>query len=184
MANYKSLQPNPARILVIAMRHPGDMLLTIPLLHWLKQAYPDSQLNRQTIGHGYYYPCKTIMFRFDTEITPVKWASWSTVFLFVQNSLPLKAGRQQLNNLQLCQGNADGVPCHLEGCDKHPKSRGQSLDSLSPVLVKKLIKQVLGYSSLKPQLVHEKHERHKRNQYVVFAQLFTLWVTIYNLVSL
>ena len=54
MTNYKSLQPNPARILVIAMRYLGDVLLTTPLLHSLRQAYPDAQLDvlvfRNTVG--------------------------------------------------------------------------------------------------------------------------------------
>jgi heptosyltransferase III len=54
MTKYKSLQPNPSRILVIAMRYLGDVLLTTPLIHSLKQAYPDAQLDvlvyRNTAG--------------------------------------------------------------------------------------------------------------------------------------
>jgi heptosyltransferase-3 len=45
MTNYKSLQPKPTSILVIAMRFLGDVLLTTPLLHSLKQAYPDARLD-------------------------------------------------------------------------------------------------------------------------------------------
>jgi heptosyltransferase-3 len=43
--NYKSLQPTPNRILVIAMRYLGDVLLVTPLLHSLRQAYPDARLD-------------------------------------------------------------------------------------------------------------------------------------------
>lgn len=54
MTKYKSLQPNPSRILVIAMRYLGDVLLTTPLIHSLKQAYPDARLDvlvyRNTAG--------------------------------------------------------------------------------------------------------------------------------------
>jgi len=39
------LQPNPKRILVIAMRFLGDVLLTTPLIHSLKLAYPDAQID-------------------------------------------------------------------------------------------------------------------------------------------
>ena len=45
MTNYKSLQPNPTRILVIAMRYLGDVLLRTPLLYLLKQAYPYALLD-------------------------------------------------------------------------------------------------------------------------------------------
>jgi heptosyltransferase-3 len=38
-------QPKPTKILVIAMRYLGDVLLTTPLLHSLRQAYPDAQLD-------------------------------------------------------------------------------------------------------------------------------------------
>jgi len=39
------LQPNPKRILVIAMRFLGDVLLTTPLIHSLKCAYPESDID-------------------------------------------------------------------------------------------------------------------------------------------
>jgi heptosyltransferase-3 len=45
MNTCHSLQPKPARILVIAMRYLGDVLLTTPLLHSLKQSYPDAQID-------------------------------------------------------------------------------------------------------------------------------------------
>jgi len=45
MKSYPSLQPKPTKILVIAMRYLGDVLLTTPLLHSLRQAYPDAQLD-------------------------------------------------------------------------------------------------------------------------------------------
>ncbi len=73
---------------------------------------------------------------------PVKWAPWPTGFNENENPFH-KVGNQKVNNIMLCQGKADCVPCHLEGCDRHPKSRSQCLDSLSPEFVKELIKQVL-----------------------------------------
>ncbi len=45
MNNKPSLPPKPKRILVIAMRYLGDVLLTTPLLHSLRQAYPDARLD-------------------------------------------------------------------------------------------------------------------------------------------
>lgn len=45
MKSYPSLQPKPTKILVIAMRYLGDVLLTTPLLHSLRQAYPDARLD-------------------------------------------------------------------------------------------------------------------------------------------
>lgn len=45
MNKAESLSPNPTKILVIAMRYLGDVLLTTPLLHSLRQAYPNAQLD-------------------------------------------------------------------------------------------------------------------------------------------
>ncbi len=45
MNSPQSLQPKPTRILVIAMRYLGDVLLTTPLLHSLRLAYPDARLD-------------------------------------------------------------------------------------------------------------------------------------------
>jgi heptosyltransferase-3 len=45
MNNQQSLRPKPKRILVIAMRYLGDVLLTTPVLHSLRQAYPDARLD-------------------------------------------------------------------------------------------------------------------------------------------
>ncbi|MGZ5058142.1 MAG: putative lipopolysaccharide heptosyltransferase III [Methylobacter sp.] len=45
MKSYPSLQSEPTKILVIAMRYLGDVLLTTPLLHSLRKAYPDAQLD-------------------------------------------------------------------------------------------------------------------------------------------
>lgn len=39
------MPPNPKRILVIAMRFLGDVLLTTPLIHSLKLAYPDAEID-------------------------------------------------------------------------------------------------------------------------------------------
>lgn len=51
MSKTKSLEPNPSRILVIAMRYLGDVLLTTPLLHSLKQAYPDARIDVLVYGN-------------------------------------------------------------------------------------------------------------------------------------
>jgi heptosyltransferase-3 len=40
-----SIQPKPGKILVIAMRYLGDVLLTTPLIRSLRQAYPDARLD-------------------------------------------------------------------------------------------------------------------------------------------
>ncbi|MDO9142075.1 MAG: lipopolysaccharide heptosyltransferase, partial [Methylobacter sp.] len=45
MKSYPALPLQPKKILVIAMRYLGDVLLTTPLLHSLRQAYPDAQLD-------------------------------------------------------------------------------------------------------------------------------------------
>ncbi len=77
---------------------------------------------------------------------PVKWAPWPKNFH--QNINPFrKVGSQQVNNIVLCQGKADCVPCHLEGCDRHRQSRSQCLDTLSPETVKEAIRQSLNFSS-------------------------------------
>lgn len=44
-SKQSSLQPKPGRILVIAMRYLGDVLLTTPLIRSLRQAYPDARLD-------------------------------------------------------------------------------------------------------------------------------------------
>lgn len=77
---------------------------------------------------------------------PVKWAPWP--FDYHQNINPFhKTGSQHVNNIMLCQGEADCVPCHLEGCDKHQQSRSQCLDSLSLQTVKELVNQALKIDS-------------------------------------
>ena len=45
MTSDYSVQSKPKKILVIAMRYLGDVLLTTPLIHSLRQAYPDSRLD-------------------------------------------------------------------------------------------------------------------------------------------
>lgn len=77
---------------------------------------------------------------------PVKWAPWPKHFH--QNMNPFhKVGSQQVNNVILCQGKADCVPCHLEGCDRHRQSRSRCLDNLAPESVKEAIKQSLNLSA-------------------------------------
>ena len=73
---------------------------------------------------------------------PVKWAPWPKGF--EQDANPfVKRGSQQLNNISLIQGEADCVPCHLEGCERHRQSRSRCLDELSPERVKRLVRQLL-----------------------------------------
>jgi len=54
MANRIVFKRPPARILLIALRYLGDALLTTPLLHSLKQAYPEAKIDmlifRNTAG--------------------------------------------------------------------------------------------------------------------------------------
>lgn len=45
MISYQTLDPKPARILVIVMRYLGDVLLTTALLHSLRCAYPAAKLD-------------------------------------------------------------------------------------------------------------------------------------------
>jgi heptosyltransferase III len=45
MDNAKALSPAPNKILLIVLRYLGDVLLTTPLIHSLRQAYPDAQLD-------------------------------------------------------------------------------------------------------------------------------------------
>lgn len=73
---------------------------------------------------------------------PVKWAPWPKDYH--RNVNPFyKVGSQQVNNIILCQGKADCVPCHLEGCERHRQSRSRCLDTLSPERVIEAIKQGL-----------------------------------------
>lgn len=73
---------------------------------------------------------------------PVKWAPWPSGYH--QNINPFKrTGDQQLNNINLLQGEGDCVPCHREGCDGHQKSRSLCLDRLSPERVQEAIRRAL-----------------------------------------
>jgi heptosyltransferase-3 len=45
MEKGKLLQPKPSKVLVIAMQYLGDVLLATPLIHSLREAYPDVQLD-------------------------------------------------------------------------------------------------------------------------------------------
>ena len=45
MKRYPALKKAPSKILVIAMQFLGDVLLTTPLIHSLKRAYPDAQID-------------------------------------------------------------------------------------------------------------------------------------------
>jgi heptosyltransferase-3 len=73
---------------------------------------------------------------------PVKWSPWP--YRFEQNSNPFqKIGSQTVNNVYLLQGEKSCVPCHLEGCDRHQKSRSICLDTLSAERVKATIQSIL-----------------------------------------
>ncbi len=69
---------------------------------------------------------------------PVKWAPWPKGY--EQDFPPFQSytkAPQTVGNVTLLQGdNAKAcVPCHLEGCDRHPQSRSQCLDRLDPQTV-------------------------------------------------
>jgi heptosyltransferase III len=73
---------------------------------------------------------------------PVKWAPWP--YGFEKNSNPFqKTGSQSVNNIHLLQGEKPCVPCHLEGCEQHQKSRSACLDTLSAERVKATIRLIL-----------------------------------------
>lgn len=77
---------------------------------------------------------------------PVKWAPWPNNFN--QNTNPFhKVGNQQVNNILLCQGEADCVPCHLEGCDRHRQSRSHCLETLAAETIITAINKVLNLST-------------------------------------
>jgi len=60
---------------------------------------------------------------------PIKWAPWPKDYHQDKNPFQ-KVGCQQVNNITLIQGEADCVPCHQEGCDKHRRSHSLCLDKL------------------------------------------------------
>jgi heptosyltransferase-3 len=73
---------------------------------------------------------------------PVKWTPWP--YGFEQSVNPFeKIGSQTVNNVFLLQGEKPCVPCHLEGCDRHQKSRSACLDELSSERVKETIHLIL-----------------------------------------
>lgn len=73
---------------------------------------------------------------------PVKWSPWPC--RFEQNNNPFqKIGSQTVNNVHFLQGEKSCVPCHLEGCDRHQKSRSVCLDTLSVERVKATIQLIL-----------------------------------------
>jgi heptosyltransferase-3 len=73
---------------------------------------------------------------------PVKWSPWP--YGFAQHVNPFeKIGSQVVNNIYLLQGEKSCVPCHLEGCDRHQKSRSACLDNLSAERVKATIRLIL-----------------------------------------
>ena len=68
---------------------------------------------------------------------PVKWAPWP--FNYQQTNNPFdKVGTKTVNNVTLVQGEAECVPCHLDGCDRHRGSRSACLDSIPVSKIKKL----------------------------------------------
>ncbi|HEY8037219.1 MAG TPA: glycosyltransferase family 9 protein [Methylobacter sp.] len=78
---------------------------------------------------------------------PVKWAPWPADYH--RNINPFdKKGSRHVNNVSLIQGQADCVPCHLEGCNRHQQSRSQCLDLLPFQRVKDAIDQALSQMSM------------------------------------
>lgn len=78
---------------------------------------------------------------------PVKWAPWPADYQKNINPFDKKGG-QHVNNVTLIQGQADCVPCHLEGCDRHQQSRSQCLDLLPFQRVKEAIDRALNHVSV------------------------------------
>jgi heptosyltransferase-3 len=73
---------------------------------------------------------------------PIKWAPFP--YGYQANDNPFdKIGDKQVNNIYFVQGEGDCVPCDLEGCDRHRKSRSQCLDNLSSERIKRLVRQLL-----------------------------------------
>jgi heptosyltransferase-3 len=73
---------------------------------------------------------------------PVKWAPWP--YGYRQRSNPFrKTGSQRVNNIRFIQGEAECVPCHQEGCDRHRNSRSRCLDNLSGETVRQAIAEIL-----------------------------------------
>jgi len=73
---------------------------------------------------------------------PVKWSPFP--YGYHENVNPFdKKGDQHINNVYLVQGEGDCVPCDLEGCDRHQRSRSQCLDNLSPDRINRLVRQLL-----------------------------------------
>lgn len=61
---------------------------------------------------------------------PVKWGPWPNDYPLIQN--PWQAqGHQTQGNVTLLQGPGLCVPCHQEGCFRHPNSHSQCLENLT-----------------------------------------------------
>jgi heptosyltransferase-3 len=73
---------------------------------------------------------------------PVKWTPWPYGYRQDRNPFE-KVGDQRVNNVYLIQGEADCVPCDLEGCERHRQSRSACLDRLPVQRVIEAIRQVL-----------------------------------------
>ena len=78
---------------------------------------------------------------------PVKWAPWPFGYCLDKNPFS-RVGSQLLNNIHLIQGQADCVPCHLEGCERHRQSHSLCLDTLNTEQIKLAIDQILEKQSL------------------------------------
>ncbi|WP_353570630.1 glycosyltransferase family 9 protein [Candidatus Albibeggiatoa sp. nov. BB20] len=60
---------------------------------------------------------------------PVKWAPFPSNY--DSQDTPFQAtGSQQVNNIYLLQGQADCIPCHQEGCERHRMSESRCLTEL------------------------------------------------------
>jgi heptosyltransferase-3 len=74
---------------------------------------------------------------------PVKWGPWPANYRQTQN--PWQAqGTQTQGNVTLMQGPGPCVPCHQEGCLRHPNSHSQCLDDLTWEVVWTSIQKTLG----------------------------------------
>jgi len=68
---------------------------------------------------------------------PVKWAPWGKYHALQreERSPYQRLGTQQVANVLLVQGEAECVPCHQEGCERHRDSYSECLDTLSSIQV-------------------------------------------------
>ncbi len=76
---------------------------------------------------------------------PVKWGPWPATQDCIQQPWH-RQGSQHQGNVWIIQGSGPCVPCHQEGCDRHPLSKSQCLETLPVSAVLDII-QTLQFAS-------------------------------------